>query len=251
MTCGADNDGDGYHVPEDCNDTPGIEGFSINPGAQEICDDGIDNDCDGQVDVDDRDSSCMPTDLCPPGDEWCHSPVVIDVAGDGFALTNSAGGVAFDLNRDGVKERLSWTAPGSDDAWLVLDRNANGAVDDGGELFGNHTPQPASDAPNGFLALAEYDKPANGGNGDRLIDQRDAIFPTLRLWQDTNHNGVSEPSELRALRPLDVTALHLDYKESKRTDEHGNRFRYRAKVDDARHAKVGRWAWDVFLVAAP
>jgi hypothetical protein len=48
-----------------------------------------------------------------------------------------------------------------------------------------------------------------------------------------------------------VVRLHLDYKESKRTDEHGNRFRYRAKIDDARGAKAGRWAWDVFLVAGP
>ncbi len=184
----------------------------------------------------------------------CASPILLDVRGDGFRLTDLHGGVRFDLNGDGRAGRLAWTAAGTDDAWLALDRDGDGRITSGRELFGHLTAQPdppAGESRNGFLALAEFDRAAGGGNSDRSIDSGDAVFAHLRLWRDADHDGLSEPGELFTLPALGVARLHLSYKESKRVDEHGNRFRYRAKADDAKGSGVNRWAWDVFLLAGP
>lgn len=179
------------------------------------------------------------------------TPILVDVGGNGFNLTDVQNGVGFDLDADGViSGRLSWTSSLSDDAWLSLDRNSNGTIDSGEELFGNFSPQAdplGGIERNGFRALAEYDKFENGGNGDGVISSLDGIFVSLRLWQDMNHNGVSEPNELHTLSDLGLATVDFDYRESRRTDEFGNIFKYRSKVKDDHGAQLGRWAWDVVL----
>lgn len=171
------------------------------------------------------------------------SPIYVDVLGNGIELTSRAEGIDFDLNNDGKKNRIPGTRRGSDDALLTLDRDGDGQITSGVELFGNFTPQTESDPKkrNGFLALAEFDL-----NGDRIIDAKDRVFPKLKLWQDKNVNGISEPSEKLSLRDVGITGFELDFKESKYTDLNGNEFRYRAKVRSANDSSVSKWAWDVF-----
>lgn len=177
----------------------------------------------------------------------CWTPIIIDTHGDGFNLTDVPRGVEFDLNADGISEQVAWTTAGSDEAFLMLDRNGNGSVDNGGELFGNFSPQPISDTPNGFLALAAFDGVTNGGTGDGIIDERDSIFLSLRLWQDLNHNGISESYELRTLSESSIHAISILFKESFRRDRWGNTFRFRGKVYGS-NKTVQRWAYDVLLL---
>jgi hypothetical protein len=197
------------------------------------------------------DSSCD----CVPN---VGSPIIIDTRGEGFRLTSANDGVMFDIRGDGRPIQLAWTAATSANAFLALDRNGNGKIDNGKELFGNFTDQPpcpdgGGACRNGYRALAEFDKPQNGGNGDGIIDQRDAIFSHLLLWIDENHDGISQPDELHTLPELGVSSLALKYKESRRTDRFGNQFRYKDAVNpDPKdgESKDGRWAYDVFFMIA-
>jgi len=172
-------------------------------------------------------------------DTWCDykpsSPIVVDSARNGYALTNVANGVRFDLNADGVAEMVAWTARDSDDELLAMDRNGNGRIDDGTELFGNHTPAypsgPVVTTANGFEALKFLESPSYGNSrADGTIDAADVPFQRLSLWRDANHNGISEPDELRLLTDAGVIGISTEYKEKRRRDRYGNQFRQRGTI---------------------
>ena len=182
---------------------------------------------------------------CPDGTST--SPIIIDTDSSGYKLTDVDHGVDFDILNIGFPQHLAWTARRSTNAFLVLDRNRNGRIDNGGELFGNITLQPESADPNGFIALAEFDKAENGGDADGKITRNDTVFRKLRLWIDSNHNGISEPEELYRLPSLDIVGLRLNYTESDRVDQFGNEFRYRARIRNKIDWDAYRWAWDVFF----
>lgn len=184
-------------------------------------------------------------------------PLVVDTAGNGFTLTSAEEGVWFDLDADGVPERVPWTRVESDDAWLAMDRNGNGTIDSGAELFGNRSPAYANEAEpttmHGFAALAFLEHPSYGaGRADRVIDAADAAFSRLLLWFDRNPNGVSEPEELHPLAHVGLVSLAKAYKESRRRDRHGNEFRLRGTsvwLEEGR--TVTRAVADVWLRSVP
>ena len=191
---------------------------------------------------------------CDPWNSSCYTPLIVDVDGDGFHLTDLNDGVRYDAFGHGITIQSAWTKTNSDDAWLVLDRNGNEQIDNGTEMFSSVFPQPEPSFPdlkNGFNALVQFDKSEHGGNGDGMLDQDDQIFSSLRLWQDSNHNGVGEPSELHTLSELGLSSIEMTYKQSKKQDQYGNRFKYRAKLKDKNGAQLGRWLYDVYLLARP
>jgi hypothetical protein len=190
------------------------------------------------------------------GDCVCEyaSPIVIDTTGKGFHLTSADEGVTFDIAGNGHPIQMAWTAVGSGNAFLAIDRNHNGKIDDGKELFGNFTEQPPSSHRNGYAALAEFDKPENGGNGDGIIDSKDAVFPRLLLWIDENHDGISQPNELHSLPELGVFSISLHYTDDSHEDTFGNLFHYRAAVNPDPldgTSRDGRWTYDVFFMPTP
>lgn len=181
-----------------------------------------------------------------PNCENSCTPIVLDAFGEGFHFTNINGGVRFRVTPDGPQLQMSWTNPEWHNAWLALDRNGNGKIDDFTELFGNMTPQPVTGEPNGYLALAVFDDPMNGGNGNGVIDPQDSVYDHLLLWIDANHDGISEPGELHTLRELGVFRIDLTYQLSNYVDGNGNQFRYKARVWD--YAGRGNdVCYDVFL----
>ncbi|MEO6676801.1 MAG: calcium-binding protein [Pseudomonas sp.] len=148
--------------------------------------------------------------------ETTRSPIVLDLDGDGIETIGLNDGVHFDHDGNGFAEATGWVA--KDDGMLVWDRNANGTIDNGKELFGNNTLLAAGEkASNGFLALASVD-----GNNDGVIDDRDAIFNELRVWVDRNSDGVSQADELLSLYDAGVRSLNTSYSEPGQPDANGD-----------------------------
>lgn len=180
------------------------------------------------------------------------SPIVIDLGNNGINLGEKGVGVYFDINADGVRDHLQWVRPGGDEGFLAMDRNGNGLVDDGSELFGVGTPMilDGRNAPNGFVGLAQYDARELGGNDDGLITEADAIWPQLRVWVDLNADGVSTNDEMRTLRSYGITALETIPKMHRYYDAAGNLIPYWAWA--LQRAKPGRAIMvDVFFLRLP
>ncbi|MFO0059101.1 MAG: calcium-binding protein [Cyanobacteriota bacterium] len=149
--------------------------------------------------------------------EKVASPLILDLDGNGIqtlALTGTA--IYFDHDCNGFAERSGWV--GYNDGLLILDLNNNGKIDNGRELFGNHTLLSNGElAKNGFEALARYDL-----NRDRVIDNQDAIWSSLRVWRDQNSNAISDPGEWLTLEEANTQSLQLGYVTSMAIDANDN-----------------------------
>jgi len=165
----------------------------------------------------------------PPPKENC--PILLDLRQDGFHLSGPNPAVRFDLDADGALDEIAWTEAGGDDAFLCWDRNGNGIIDDGRELFGYATPLLSGrPAKVGYRALAELDEPELAGNGDGKIDAQDSAFRQLCVWVDENRDGVSQPAEIHTPDAVGVVALDYRYKPVRVWDSFGNLFRYESSA---------------------
>ncbi|MBF0441613.1 MAG: hypothetical protein HQK54_06885 [Oligoflexales bacterium] len=149
------------------------------------------------------------------------SPIVLDLDNKGISLTSVSEGVDFDLLAKGIV-RTAWIR--GDSALLVWDRFGNGQIKSGRELIGEATIVGKVKAKDGFDALYLFDRKENGGNQDGIIDKRDTIFKSLKVWVDRNHNGISEYSELKTLPEVKIRSLDIKGVRSKDrlTDRYGN-----------------------------
>lgn len=268
--CPTDADGDGHYAKgqigcgpcqdcapcDDCDDADA----QVFPGHDEICNNGKDDNCNGAIDERDTcvcDAQIREYCLGQPGviwhEEpycWCETcPIIISTSGNDIELSSPETGVYFDLDGDGERERISWTKAGRDDGFLVLDKNENGTIDNGREVFGNRFVTPSGEEGiNGFQALNAYDRVTAGGNDDGIISAADAIYSSLRIWIDSNHDGESQPNELIPLSDVGIEWIDLRYRESMRQDQYGNLFHYRSKVHFYDHRE--KFCYDVFLIGS-
>ncbi len=133
-----------------------------------------------------------------------RDPLAIDMDGDGIETTGADGSVLFDHNGDGVKTGTGWVS--ADDGFIVLDRNGNGTIDTGAELFGVDTVKAdGSLATDGFDALSDLDS-----NGDAVFDAKDTEFANVKIWQDLDQDGISDPGELTSLTDAGIVSIDLN-----------------------------------------
>ena len=133
-----------------------------------------------------------------------YDPILLDLNGNGYEIERKSSGAYFDLNCDGFAERINWTTK---DAILAVDKNGNGIIDDGNEVFGDFfVLENGQRARNGFEALAQFDS-----NDDGIIDETDTSFGDLLLWIDSNGNGISDEGELSSLSSHGIKSISLDY----------------------------------------
>ena len=143
---------------------------------------------------------------------FCNTPLLIDMQSNGFQLTDPGTGIGFDFNGDDIQTPTHWVSDGTDDAFLAIDLNGNGAIDSGRELFGDSTrllDQPQESATDGFEAFAQYDLIENGGDGNGRINRKDGVWGDLLLWNDANGNGVSEEDEITKVSDSELRAMKL------------------------------------------
>ncbi len=177
--------------------------------------------------------------------ECRFSPLMLDTSGAGLSLSSASQGVVFDLSPGPPIERVAWPTQPDAVAFIVVDLNGNGAVDDGRELIGSASAQAAAGERNGFNALTLYDT-----NGDGVVSANDASFELLQLWFDTNRDGRTQPGELFSLSAGGVVGLSLRYQEIERRDESGNIIAYRSRsfVRGPEGSAVRAvWLYDAFL----
>ncbi|WP_152222312.1 calcium-binding protein [Pseudomonas sp. SCB32] len=130
-------------------------------------------------------------------------PLALDLDGDGLETVSANSGIIFDFDGDGLKTGTGWV--GKDDGLLVWDRNGDGGIDTGAELFGvDFVKSNGQKATNGFDALRDLDS-----NGDGVFDANDAQFANVRVWQDLNQDGVSQADELKSLADHHITSINL------------------------------------------
>ncbi|KAF1080807.1 MAG: hypothetical protein GQF41_2621 [Candidatus Rifleibacterium amylolyticum] len=126
-------------------------------------------------------------------------PLVLDLSGEGINLTEAGKGAMFDITADGKLDSTAWVRGNT--AMLVYDKNGNGVIDNGSELFGDQ-----NGAEHGFAELAKYDS-----NGDSKINFLDPVFKALKLYRDLNGDGKIEKKELQTLPELGIKALNLNF----------------------------------------